>query len=477
VEPQKNARQEQQPTFTIVHKKSNTFEGEKDEEESFGICCSGHCHGQSKSKMPAVHASCSLSLTLIAFALFGCGSLLRVQEARHPFNHLVRSGSVVNDVESMSPAAVAAAIEKVIVSDQGNTTAVSLQEDHRELQSAPPKQLVVRVRLADKPTSYKLGRCEGDCNTDSDCQPGLRCKERKVGEEVPGCVAAGNVNPRADFCYDPTPSSGGGGTGTEGGESSEGSVGSSSGGGSSGSTSSQGNGPGFNPNNIHNPNPPRDRWVVNPKEWRPHNFPIRMTFGDKFKLHLYWDHGVWWQEENFDRRWCLRCRRGCYPGNGLMIVHCDQNQSGEQIPNLWSFDSTSSANAYMIKVDGGNACLSRLALMPLSQQNLELQSCDENDSKQHWVATSGSFTRGQAFQVRMTPDDFLSRGGGDCCFYEEKSHVLSNTSRPSLIVQISPADNLAYCITQRHHPRYGETVDIEPCATAKKSHTENWNMY
>lgn len=45
------------------------------------------------------------------------------------------------------------------------------------------------------------GRCEGDCDTDSDCKFGLNCFERSGKEAVPGCTGAGRKGD--DYCYTP----------------------------------------------------------------------------------------------------------------------------------------------------------------------------------------------------------------------------------------------------------------------------------
>lgn len=234
------------------------------------------------------------------------------------------------------------------------------------------KQLIVRVRLVDKPTTIKLDECQGDCDKDSDCLGDLVCFHRKNGEDVPGCIGNSRVNKRADFCAksdDTQPPI-------------------------SKSISDDGY---FNPLNIHFPNPPRDEWVVNPKEWEPHNMPIRMTSGAAAKLQLHWQPIAWWQEENFDRRWCMRCRKGCLPGHSLMIVHCDNIPGPQvQVPNLWLFEPVAgSSTNFRIKVEGQDACLSRV-----DKRTLRIDQCDPNSGAQRWVATAGSFTRGSAFQVR-----------------------------------------------------------------------------
>ena len=47
-----------------------------------------------------------------------------------------------------------------------------------------------------------MGWCQGDCDQDSDCLPGLKCKQRDSGEDVPGC-SGGKSYPEWDYCYDP----------------------------------------------------------------------------------------------------------------------------------------------------------------------------------------------------------------------------------------------------------------------------------
>ena len=53
-------------------------------------------------------------------------------------------------------------------------------------------------------TIRQLGRCEGDCDGDAQCLPGLKCKERGGGP-VPGCKGTSEGD-TWDYCYDPNPS-------------------------------------------------------------------------------------------------------------------------------------------------------------------------------------------------------------------------------------------------------------------------------
>ena len=52
----------------------------------------------------------------------------------------------------------------------------------------------------------RCGLCEADCDGDSDCEPGLKCRQRHVFEAVPGCVGEGGAHDRygKDVCYLPS---------------------------------------------------------------------------------------------------------------------------------------------------------------------------------------------------------------------------------------------------------------------------------
>ncbi|EEC42847.1 frustulin 5 [Phaeodactylum tricornutum CCAP 1055/1] len=56
-------------------------------------------------------------------------------------------------------------------------------------------------------SAFPLKICQGDCDKDSDCEGSLKCFMRNGGEAVPGCSGGEDVASRADFCYDPMPTS------------------------------------------------------------------------------------------------------------------------------------------------------------------------------------------------------------------------------------------------------------------------------
>jgi len=48
----------------------------------------------------------------------------------------------------------------------------------------------------------ECGQCQGDCDSDSQCKPGLRCYFRSDLSPVPGCKGSGES--AKDYCYDPS---------------------------------------------------------------------------------------------------------------------------------------------------------------------------------------------------------------------------------------------------------------------------------
>mmetsp|Transcript_7143 Transcript_7143/g.16728 ORF Transcript_7143/g.16728 Transcript_7143/m.16728 type:complete len:1499 (+) Transcript_7143:71-4567(+) len=51
---------------------------------------------------------------------------------------------------------------------------------------------------------FPLGICQGDCDEDSDCGLGLICAERSSGEPVPGCSGGENDQSNTDYCIEGT---------------------------------------------------------------------------------------------------------------------------------------------------------------------------------------------------------------------------------------------------------------------------------
>jgi len=52
------------------------------------------------------------------------------------------------------------------------------------------------------PDAFPLGCCRGDCDSDHDCAPGLKCFFRQDSRNIPGCLGSGKSG--MDYCYDPS---------------------------------------------------------------------------------------------------------------------------------------------------------------------------------------------------------------------------------------------------------------------------------
>ena len=52
---------------------------------------------------------------------------------------------------------------------------------------------------------YLCGECQGDCDSDGDCEEGLLCLQRSGFDDVPGCKGEGGSRDMygKDICYKP----------------------------------------------------------------------------------------------------------------------------------------------------------------------------------------------------------------------------------------------------------------------------------
>ena len=50
---------------------------------------------------------------------------------------------------------------------------------------------------------FPLQRCQGDCDSDRECDDSLVCFERSGNEEIPGCTIGDDPETFLDFCVDP----------------------------------------------------------------------------------------------------------------------------------------------------------------------------------------------------------------------------------------------------------------------------------
>lgn len=224
------------------------------------------------------------------------------------------------------------------------------------------------------PSNYPLQECEGDCDIDSDCAAGLVCFQRtpENSGSVPGC--AGTDNSAADYCVKSSFS-----------------------------------------NQNSQPSPPAPAATTRNKA----------TTIENFGLKMYWESHYFWQEENFDRRWCMECWDGqCDYGDKTYIHTCDHAYSQK-----YDFISVNDKD-FMIRLHGTLLCFERIS------RDIFLYDCDFTNHRQFWVAD----------------------------FQQEK-------------FEIKPFGLGTHCVTQRHHPKFYEEVEIEPCHVARSSHTSYWTKF
>ncbi len=239
--------------------------------------------------------------------------------------------------------------------------------------SSSPRTALFNYGASPPSSVFPLGVCEGDCDVDSDCAGNLRCLQRDSNAgSVPGCN--GSDNGKTDYCVSRSSS----------------------------------------------PSPPS---APGPTPTAPS--PTSSSVNQNFKLKMYWEEGYFWQEERFERKWCMRCRGGsCSTGEKLYIEECDD--SGVE---KFDFDYVSN-DEVLIKINGSNNCLERAG------RDIFVRSCDSGKSLQRWWAKTGDF--------------------------DESRFEISQLGATNL------------CVTQRHHPKPDEEVELEPCTQARESDTSFW---
>ncbi|CAB9509452.1 expressed unknown protein [Seminavis robusta] len=243
-------------------------------------------------------------------------------------------------------------------------------------------------------SAYPMPVCKGDCDVDDDCIEGLYCHQRGSMDAVPYCDGGEEERSTADFCaWD-----------------------------------------GESPVPVPVSDPPEGY----------------------FRLKLYWEEGYHWQNETFEREWCMMYDYQGYPGTGLCwvgddAVNCDQDQVyvGKCIQDerMWfTFVNVSDApveiskqpsfiDERLIMTGDNERCLTRY------DREIWLESCDPDNFRQRWIALNGNFD-GEEFEISQ-------RG-----FTHQ-------------------------CVTNDHHPKSGEVVELHDCEASRAydSQTSFWNLY
>jgi len=165
--------------------------------------------------------------------------------------------------------------------------------------------------------------------------------------------------------------------------------------------------------------------------------------------HGYREKGYVWQNETFEREWCMMYNYDGYPGTGL-CWYGDQNLTCAQdhvyvgkcieAPQMWfTFVNVASPrnglDERLIMTGDGKRCFER------KDRLLLLKPCNPYSTQQRWYALNGGF----------------------------------NESK----FEISQLGYSSQCITNDHHPKSGEVVELHDCefSRSEESQTSFWEVF
>lgn len=178
------------------------------------------------------------------------------------------------------------------------------------------------------------------------------------------------------------------------------------------------------------------------------------------RLKLYWQPGYYWQEETFERKWCMRCENNldCQVGEKPFLGDCAEDWYKTAYFNLISYGDHEFVQIQVISADEkkrtdrqrrkrNGFSSSDLCLERSRGRHVTLEQCHtDGKEEQLWRAPQGSFRNIQRSNNRFELSQSLF-GGMD------------------------------YCLTNHHHPKYGETLEMYTCDEARRDQTSFWNTY
>lgn len=151
---------------------------------------------------------------------------------------------------------------------------------------------------------------------------------------------------------------------------------------------------------------------------------VRALQADYFQIKLYWEEGYFWQEERQERRWCAECEGSCESGNRVLIKTCDDDDKKQR---------------WILKDD---------KLHPHTAQNL----CMHHENKREFILRTCQTDRNR---------------------YQKFDYIKQNKGSKFDVYEFHARDS---CMTQRHHPKSGERVRLEPCGQARGDDTAMWEL-
>jgi hypothetical protein len=142
--------------------------------------------------------------------------------------------------------------------------------------------------------------------------------------------------------------------------------------------------------------------------------------------------GYFWQEDPTETKWCLDCLGSdCDENDNMILVDCPTDT-----PTKLRFVNLSNG-VFMIQIGGSQASENLCLELNTSTKEYEVEKCDSSNNLQLFTSGNGSHTGSGKFEIYT-----YSRSG--------------------------------FCLTNRHHPRYGEPLRSETCESARRSDTSFW---
>jgi hypothetical protein len=166
------------------------------------------------------------------------------------------------------------------------------------------------------------------------------------------------------------------------------------------------------------------------------------------QLKLHWENGYRWQGETVERKWCMMYHYNGWPGSGhcwydqtvkpcnpeeIYIATCN-NDPRQRFNIIVLPNSNEDGNEiFLVQVPSTNLCFER------NNKSIFLRECDSASDLQQWIAINGRLT-GEKFEITSVSKD-------------------------------------THCVTQAHHPKAGEVVELFRCEVPRRPdhQTSFWN--
>lgn len=349
------------------------------------------------------------------------------------------------------------------------TSRPTLRPTNRPSQNHQATRMIDYIGNNGSPSSaFPLGLCEGDCDSDSECEGSLVCFQRNSYQGVPGCLGGDRDSSATDYCTLP---SGEGPTpmpisrpvtaspisapqptlqevervGNDGSPSSVFPLGECQGDCDDDDDCDYGLFCYQRSNNDAVPGCAGGSSDRSDTDYCAPLPPDQRPPSGTFRLKLWWQQGYVWQEETKERKWCAMFDYDGYPGSGkcwygLDTMTCSSQESyiakcGNENRQRFLFVDLAGGEILIKLGNNDNECWER------SSRAVKIRQCDANNPLQRWFSPNGSFN-GQRFEI--------SQKG-----FENQ------------------------CVSTAHHPKAGEVVEMHSCVAlrAPDSETSYWNKY